>query len=284
MSRPISLNFLLLLLTALGTGWCAPPFEVTWAPQQVPQGGVVQITLRGGRRLARPEGTLGGKELRFWHGDRRGKWVAWAGVDLDARPPMLPLVLEAGGRKRWIELPVVAGSYPEERLTVQAGKVNPVKPEVLRQIKGDRKRARAAGLHVEERPFLGQLRIPCEGRLNHNFGKRRILNGVRKSPHGGEDISAPVGRPVRAAARGVVRLVDDMFYSGRTLFVDHGSGWMTTYFHLSEVLVEVGQEVDEETVLGKVGATGRVTGPHLHWGLQWLRSRLDPLQLVPGQP
>jgi hypothetical protein len=260
------------------------PYTLEWSPPEVAQGGVVKITLTGATDLARPEGTFDGKKLRFWHGSRRGTWIAWGGADLDVKPPMVPLVVTAAGRKRWIEVPAIKGHYREERLTLPKQQVSPAKPEVLKHIREDRKKARAAGLHLEERPFAGVLQLPCKGRLNRNFGKRRILNGIRKSPHGGEDISAPKGREVRAAASGVIRLVADMFYSGNTLFVDHGSGWMTTYFHLSEVLVHEGQEVDTETVIGKVGSTGRATGPHLHWGLQWLRSRVDPLLLVPKQP
>lgn len=274
----------LLLAVWLGSPAHGGGFEVSWEPETVPQGGVVRLTVRGPPSLPRPEGRFDGKALRFWHGPTLGHWIAWAGADLDTRPPSIPLVVEAAGETRTLGVPARLGEFPEERLSLPEGQVSPRAPAVLKRISGDQKRARAAGMTLTESPFHGRLRIPAAGRRNHNFGKRRILNGKSRSPHGGEDISAAEGTPVVAAADGVVRLVDDMFYSGNTVFLDHGSGWMTTYFHLSEVAVREGQRVAAGDPVGRVGRTGRATGPHLHWGLQWLRSRLDPLQLVPQGP
>lgn len=264
----------------MGAGLGAGPLSVQLFPPQPAQGSMLRIRIELESEGERPVGTLAKKSLRFFHVGDLKTWEARAGVDQSHRGKTIPLYLRSGAKKRWIDVPVAKRKFPEERLTLPKGKVSPTKKEVLERIRGDRAKAKEAGLFLRETPFSGRLRLPCQGRLNHNFGKRRILNGIPKSPHGGEDISAPTGTPVYAAEAGVVRLVADMFYSGKTVFLDHGSGWMTTYFHLSEIDVQEGQELSQGDPLGKVGATGRVTGPHLHWGLQWLRSRLDPLELV----
>lgn len=261
----------------------AAGFELSWEPATVAQGGVVKIHVTGPPTLARPSGTFATKSLRFYRGAALGQWFAWAGADLKLKTGSTSLVVKAAGGSKTRKVPVGKGKYKVERLTLPEGQVSPRSKKTLNRIWGDQKRAKKAGLHVMDAPFPGSLVLPCAGRLNHNFGKRRILNGKARSPHGGEDISAPKGTPVRAAAPGEVRLVDDMFFSGKTLFVDHGAGWMTTYFHLDEILVEPGQAVGPDTIIGKVGATGRATGPHLHWGLQWLRSRVNPLLLVEDQ-
>jgi murein DD-endopeptidase MepM/ murein hydrolase activator NlpD len=132
-----------------------------------------------------------------------------------------------------------------------------------------------------ERLWDGNFRIPLDGvTTGSNFGKRRILNGNPGSPHGGMDLPGATGTPVHAAQRGRVALAEELFFSGNTVVVDHGLGIYTFYGHLSEIDVKAGDAVETGIVLGKVGATGRVTGPHLHWGLTVERARVNPLLLV----
>lgn len=280
--RRAALATLLSALAAVDLA-AAASFSLHADPPRVAQGGVVRIRVLGPDHLPRPTGTFAGKALRFYRGVTLGSWDALAGADLDLRNGKGKVEVTVAGETSDLDVPVYSGDYEVERLTLPPGKVTPTKKAVLDRIWGDRKRAKAAGLVNQDIPFSGVLTIPCEGRISSSFGKRRILNGKPKSPHGGTDIAAVVGTPVHAAAPGVVRLVDDMFYSGGTLFLDHGAGWMTTYFHLDEVLVKQGQRVARGQLVARVGKTGRVTGPHLHWGLQWLRSRVDPLQLVPRE-
>ena len=126
-----------------------------------------------------------------------------------------------------------------------------------------------------------KFRIPLDGvTTGTNFGRRRILNGNPGSPHGGVDLPGTTGTPVHVAQRGKVVLAEELFFSGNTVVVDHGLGIYTFYGHLSEIDVKVGDALEAGAVLGKVGATGRVTGPHLHWGLTVERARVNPLQLV----
>lgn len=126
---------------------------------------------------------------------------------------------------------------------------------------------------------------PVTGRISGVYGSQRILNGKPKNPHFGVDIAAPTGTPVKAPIDGVVTMVhNDMFYSGGTLIVDHGHGISTVYMHLHKILVKEGQRVRQGDIIAQVGATGRVTGPHLHWGMNWFETRLDPALMVPPMP
>ena len=126
---------------------------------------------------------------------------------------------------------------------------------------------------------------PVIGRISGVYGSQRILNGKPRRPHFGVDIAAPTGTPVKAPIDGVVSLAhDDMFYSGGTLIVDHGHGLSTVYMHLDKILAKEGQRVRQGDVIAQVGATGRVTGPHLHWGMNWFGTRLDPSLMVPPMP
>ncbi|MDN7135182.1 M23 family metallopeptidase [Pseudidiomarina terrestris] len=125
--------------------------------------------------------------------------------------------------------------------------------------------------------FLQPIIEPAQGRISGVYGSQRIFNGEPRNPHYGLDVAAPTGTPVKVVWSGKVVFADeDLFYSGGTIIVDHGQGLTTTYIHLSEVKVQVGDEVEQGTVIGAIGATGRATGPHLDWRVNWRNVRLDP--------
>lgn len=158
--------------------------------------------------------------------------------------------------------------------------------EDLERIRKDRVLVKAARQIDDPRTDFTQAFIwPVIGRVSGVYGSQRILNGKPKNPHFGVDIAAPTGTAVRTPADGVVSLAhDDMFYSGGTLIVDHGHGLSTVFMHLHKIVVREGQRVKQGDVIAQVGATGRVTGPHLHWGMNWFDTRLDPSLLVPPMP
>ena len=164
-------------------------------------------------------------------------------------------------------------------------KVSP-SPEDQDRISKDRALVKKARQTDDARTDFAQPFIwPVTGRISGVYGSQRILNGKPKWPHYGVDIAAPTGTPVKAPADGIVTMAhNDMFYSGGTLIVDHGHGLSTTYMHLNKILVKNGQRVKQGDVIAQVGATGRVTGPHLHWGMNWFDTRLDPSLLVPPMP
>ena len=140
-------------------------------------------------------------------------------------------------------------------------------------------------LTSKRRDFLKGFIWPVKGRVSGVYGSQRILNGKRRRPHSGVDIAAPAGTLIRAAASGKISFSHpDMFYAGKTIVIDHGRGVSTIYIHLSEIVIKEGQEVKKGEVIGRVGKTGRATGPHLHWGLTWNGVHLDPALVVsPGK-
>lgn len=162
--------------------------------------------------------------------------------------------------------------------------VNPP-PERLIRIRGETSLVRNARKKMHDRTdFLEAFIVPAKGRITGVYGSQRFYNGEPKRPHYGIDYAGPIGAPVNAPASGVVTLVhSDMFYSGGTLIVDHGYGLSSTFIHLSEVLVEEGQEVEQGQLIAKIGAGGRSTGPHLDWRMNWLDQRVDPALMLKVQ-
>ena len=174
-----------------------------------------------------------------------------------------------------------AGKFVTESLAVAPNFVEP-NPEQLARAEEETQRLRAIfAVVVPEKLWRGRFRIPLDGVKNGgNFGRRRVLNGQPGSPHSGVDFPAPEGTPVHAAQRGRVALAEPLYFSGNTVVLDHGLGVYTFYGHLSEIAVKPGDMVEAGALLGQVGATGRVTGPHLHWGLTVNRARVNALQIV----
>jgi murein DD-endopeptidase MepM/ murein hydrolase activator NlpD len=173
------------------------------------------------------------------------------------------------------------GQYATEKLQVGKQFVEP-SPEQIKRANEERQKLRDIfDRATPERLWDGKFRIPLDGVTSGaNFGKRRILNGVPGSPHGGMDLPAITGTPVHAAQRGRVMLAEELFFAGNAVVVDHGLGIYTFYGHLSEIDTKPGDVLEAGELLGKVGATGRVTGPHLHWGLTVEKARVNPLLIV----
>lgn len=133
---------------------------------------------------------------------------------------------------------------------------------------------------TEEKLWESGFLVPTEGKIAGAFGLKRILNGQPRSPHNGEDIAAPLGAEVHASNTGKVVLADDLFFSGKSIILDHGWGIYTMYFHLSEIGVHPGEVVKKGQLIGRVGASGRATGPHLHWGLRLAGARVNPFSVT----
>lgn len=215
------------------------------------------------------------------------EWLALLGIDLDAASGEYELpvrfTLANGSFETQTELLVVSeGAYPETHLEVEQRYVelNPADQE-----RAARESQRIAALYDTRtagtdwiQPFTAPLRGVSGGR---NFGHRRFFNGQPRNPHSGADLRAAEGTPVFAANGGQIVLAEDLFFSGNAVFIDHGAGVVSVYLHLSEIGVAVGDRVEQGEQIGLAGATGRVTGPHLHWGIRVLDARVDPFTL-PG--
>jgi murein DD-endopeptidase MepM/ murein hydrolase activator NlpD len=191
------------------------------------------------------------------------------------------------GKPLACSLPVTVrvGKFPTERLTVEKQFVQP-DPEQQKRAEDDQKKMKAIYDTVTlEVLWKGKFVVPLKGvTTGGNFGRRRVLNGEARSPHAGVDFPAAAGTPVYAAQSGKIVLAENLYYSGNTVVIDHGFGIYTLYAHLSEIGVHAGDPVEASAEIGKVGATGRVTGPHLHWGLTIDHARVNGLQIVQRQP
>ncbi len=210
--------------------------------------------------------------------DTDQQWVAVVGLGLKTPSGEQSLEVSDGETRRRVPFQVGTKHYKEQHITLKNKKqVNPDPAQLARF-----EREYAAQIHAYERfravtPSNVLLDRPVSGgRLSSPFGLRRFFNGEERNPHSGLDFAVPAGTPVKAPADGVVTIVDDYFFNGKTVFIDHGQGLVTMYCHLSASDVVVGQAVKRGQVIARVGSTGRATGPHLHWNVSLNGQRVDP--------
>jgi len=258
---------LLAALLLAAPAQAAPP--VLEGPAE--QGGLVVGHAAPGDRLY-----LDGTEVPA---DAAGRFVLGFGRNAAAKAELKSV--SGDGTRSVMTIAVAPRDWPVQRIDgLPQDKVTPP-PALMARIKADLQATEAA--RKSRRPaadFLSGFAFPVEGVVSGVFGSQRVLNGIPKAPHSGLDIAAATGTPVKSAADGVVSLVHpDMFYTGRTVMIDHGLGLQTVYAHLSRIDVKPGQRVKRGQEIGAVGASGRATGPHLHWGASWLDRRLDPVRL-----
>jgi len=234
---------------------------------------------------------LGAVEAR-WEGHgvpfvRRGAaWVAVVGVDLDAKPGThiaeRTLRYDDGRSRDASEtVTVTAKQFPTTKLTVEDRYVELSAEDAARASRETQETDAIYATLTDESYWTEPFVAPIEGAKDgRNFGHRRVFNGQPRAPHSGADLRADVGTPVYAANRGRVVLAKDLFFSGNAVFIDHGLGLYTIYLHLSKIEVTPGAIVERGQRLGLAGATGRVTGPHLHWGVRIAEARVDPFSLL----
>lgn len=207
------------------------------------------------------------------------------GFDRDAKPNA-QLVISRNGASETRVLDVLQRQYDIQRVTGVPQKTVTPPPEELERIAREQKLVEAARAVDSDRlAFLGPFQWPLLGPISGVYGSQRFYNGEPRRPHFGVDVAAPVGTPVRAPADATVTLAEpDLFFSGGTLIMDHGYGVSSTFMHLSRVLVKTGDNVKTGQVVGEVGATGRASGPHLDWRINWFGVRIDPQLVVAPMP
>lgn len=255
------------------------------------QGSLLLAEVVGTKPLSGFSGDWDGRAIPMWNeGEKNATLHGLIGVDLEKAPGRYAWKVSwknaAGEEKSCSVLVTVrAGKFPTERLTVEKQFVQP-DPEQEKRAEEDQKKMRAIFETVTpERYWDGKFLLPLKGvTTGGNFGRRRILNGEARSPHAGVDFPALAGTPVFAAQAGNVVLAEELYYSGNTVVIDHGYGIYTLYAHLSAMEAKPGQMVEAGDEIGKVGATGRVTGPHLHWGLTVERARVNATGIVQRMP
>ncbi|MBL4906456.1 MAG: M23 family metallopeptidase [Sneathiella sp.] len=190
------------------------------------------------------------------------------------------------GSKTVRKLQVDPRRYKTERIDgLSPSKVTPSEKFLKRIRKENGEIARIRSIDTSEEWFLSGWKWPATGRVSGVYGSQRVLNGIPKRPHFGLDVAAPVGTPVYASTDGLVRLSEqDLYYTGGTIMIDHGHGLVSVYSHLSRLDVTMGEFVAQGTKIGEIGATGRASGPHLDWRLNWFKERLDPELLLSPMP
>lgn len=245
-------------------------------------GGVVQLPIPGSLD-DKPVVTYGGAPVLVLK--QAAGWVAIVGLNLDTQPGEHSIdVRQPGQDARQISFKVVDKAYRTQRLKVAPGQVN-LSPEDEARVAQEQEKVRAAITgFTPDAPATLRLAQPVPGQRSSSFGLRRVFNGESRRPHSGMDIAAPTGTPIKAPLAGRVVDVGSYFFNGNNVVVDHGQGLMTMYCHLSKIRVELGQELKKGDVLGDVGATGRVTGPHLHWGVILNGNSVDPALFLPPTP
>ncbi len=217
-------------------------------------------------------------------------WQVLVGIDLETKPGTYPVTIDAGSggsaTSTTYSLVVVSKTFPTRKLTVDENFVNPP-ASAQERIARDSARLSDIWQHSSaSQLWSGAFVRPVPNEANSAFGTRSVYNGQPRSPHSGADFLSPAGTPVKAPNSGEIVLAEDLYYTGQTVVVDHGLGLFSLFAHLSAMDVHEGDRVRTGDVLGRVGATGRVTGPHLHWMVRVGGARVDPLSLlaVLGEP
>jgi murein DD-endopeptidase MepM/ murein hydrolase activator NlpD len=277
---------LVLSLWLIGSkGFAAQPdLFVTVQPTEVFQGAVAEIGVHG-RKISKVTAGFEEREIFFSPLDGESH-VALFGVDLEEKREVLILLVTARAAdgeaaEASIQIPVKVKVFPQENLKTP-GKFDTLSKRDLQRIEREQaKLSRLWNISTPRRRWQGQFIAPVPGKITSHFGFRRIINGIPRSPHGGVDLKAALGDEVIAANHGEVVLREELFFGGKSLVIDHGGGLYTQYFHLSEFRVLERAVVRQGDVIGLAGMTGRVTGPHLHWGARLNGARVDPFELLP---
>ena len=261
--------------------------RVSHSARSLQPGEVVLVEVQSSHRVDQMVGTIFDREVPFevGGGATPDHWWGLVGLDLEVSPGEYILQLEAFqqgspiGKAEYV-LQVEKKDFPTRRLTLPKRFVNPPEEALGRIRKESRRISALFGDFAPERRWEGPFDRPTEGAPTSSFGKRSILNGQPRSPHSGTDFQAAKGTPVKAPNFGKVVLAADLYYSGNTVILDHGQGLYSYFAHLQDFKVSQDDLVSKGTVIGRVGATGRVTGPHLHWSVRLRKARVDPLSLI----
>jgi len=259
--------------------------NVFWQPNDLQQGSATFFTVEMARPASRVSGRFLGKEIAFFRGKNPTVWYALAGVDMETAPGTYDLaisaVVPAHGLVRAVKrIEVGSGDFKEGTVEVPENFVNP-DDAGKKQVAADEALKSRAYAHMVPTPqWSGDFVKPVDAPSTPSFGMTRVLNEEMTSQHRGTDFPAKEGSRVSASNAGTVVLAKEMFYEGNCIILDHGMRFFTIYMHLSKMEVKVGDKVKKGGPLGFSGATGRVTGPHLHMGVRWNGAYIDPTKLL----
>ena len=254
------------------------PAQLNTLNQPVPGGvAVVELAVSGKDANATPPSVRYMDKPVLVTRTDAGKWVAIVGIPLSATLGNQNLEVMLNGKKSTLQFSVRDKKYREQRITLKTNKHVDLSPQDLARYAREKKLQDDAYQQFSaQQPSNLLLDRPVKGPLSSPFGLKRFFNDQPRAPHSGLDFAVPTGTPVHAPAAGRVILVGDYFFNGKTVFVDHGQGMISMFCHLSSIGVKSGDRLTRGQALGKVGATGRVTGAHLHWNVSLNDARVDP--------
>jgi len=251
------------------------------------QGQVLLIKVKGEEQATEVKGMFLSRTIPFFREFRPGEpagYLGLLGIDMQDEPGTYELAVEVRqgeqAKQLSVNILVAKEKFSVEHLTLPKEKVDLDEKATARWKAEQEQVKQALAENSRLKLWRSNFLEPVNGKRTGIFGSVRVMNGKPRNPHNGEDIGAPVGTDVAATNDGVVRLTVDHIFSGRGVFVDHGLGFYSMYFHLSEILVKDGDLVKAGQIIGKVGATGRATGPHLHWGVKLNGARVNPYALL----
>jgi murein DD-endopeptidase MepM/ murein hydrolase activator NlpD len=264
-------NLLLATILAL----TAPLALAALPPTRAVPGGVVVLDLGVPTEQPAPSARFNDRQVLVIADNN--SWKAVVGLALATTPGKHAVTIStAGNDTRTLQFQVTDKKYREQRLKVKPGQVDLAAEDNARVEKEQLRIRKSLDSFSNNLPATFMLKQPVQGPRSSSFGLRRFFNGQSRNPHSGMDIAAATGTPILAPADGVVTDAGNFFFNGNTVFVDHGRGFVTMYCHLSAFNVQAGDKVNTGDLLGKVGATGRVTGPHLHFGVMLNGASIDP--------
>lgn len=259
--------------------------KASFKPEKVKQGDILLFTVKANPGAYKISGTFLDKPVYFYADSNKNSYAALIGIDMNTEPNLYTLSLiledEKGKKiKKNYKIKVRTAKFGLQRLTLPKEMVE-LDEETLKRVRAEQEKiGKVWSIFTEEYLWEGNFISPAEGEVSSNFGLRRIINGEQKNPHNGIDFAAPEGAPVYAPNHGRAVFIDEQFFSGKSLVIDHGLGLFTMYFHLSEILVDDGEEIKKGQVIAKVGKSGRATGPHLHWGMRLNGAKVNPISIV----
>jgi len=273
--KRISVILFFLVLSPYVYGQTATKPDVVLEPATPGPGDVMVVTVKNA--IGQVEGTFNGKKVYF--NPSKESFKAIVAIDYFTEPGKYDLDISVNGSVFKQAVDVIKKEYEVEKLTLPKKMVE-LSPKDEARAERDARKMAALWPNETDRSWTGDFINPLPGEIIAPFGVRRIINNIPKSPHTGIDVRGHKGDKIIAPNDAVVALVDKQFFGGNALVLNHGQGIYTMFFHLSRVLVKPGQAVKKGDVIALVGATGRATGPHLHWGVRVQGARIDPLELI----
>jgi murein DD-endopeptidase MepM/ murein hydrolase activator NlpD len=259
--------------------------SLTWAnslpEQRVVPGGLVKIPVG---EITQPAPTVLFDKNRVLVTANDTHWLALVGIPISAKLGKHDITVQTEGTSEKKQFIVANKDYPEQRLIIKKKRmVTGFTKEDLKKINADKKEMSTAKAMWTEQTIDTNFIAPVDGRLSSLFGLKRFYNDIPKRPHSGLDIAAPTGTPILAPAPAKVIATGSYYFNGNTVFLDHGQGLLSAYLHMNKITVKPGQLVKQGDALGTVGATGRVTGPHLHWMVYLNKTPVDPALFIASE-